>query len=70
MAERYSERYQIVWIHEEQTYGLLTQEGAFVSMIRYTKDGLEYNTYFENDEFTVLDEIGFLHIEEDDLGQD
>ncbi len=61
----YEDKYIIVWIHEEQIYGTLVSEGAFVSKIKYSKDGIEYNVLLENDEFTIIEEIGFMHIEED-----
>ena len=38
--------------------------GAFASLVKYNKDGLEYEELFENEEFTVLNEIVFKHIEE------
>lgn len=62
----YEDRYRIVWIHEEQVYGTILSEGAFVSLIRYSKDGMEYEVYLENEEFTLMEEIGFKHIEEGD----
>jgi len=30
----------------------------------YTKEGIEYNELMENEEFTIVDEIVFKHIEE------
>jgi len=62
----YDDRYRIVWIHEEQVYGVLVSEGAFASLVKYSKDGIEYKVYLENEEFTLMQEIGFKHIEEDD----
>jgi len=62
----YQDRYRIVWIHEEQVYGTILSEGAHVSLVRYSKDAIDYSVYLENDEFTLMDEIGFMHIEEDD----
>jgi hypothetical protein len=70
MVNESNERYQIVWLHEEQCHGVIVQFGAYGSLIKYNKDGMEYQTYFDSDDFTILDEIGFLHIEEDTDGQD
>lgn len=68
--EKWSEdRYTIIWIHEEQVYGVIVTVGTYASLVKYNKDGIEYKTYLENDEFTILDEIGFGHIEEYD-GED
>ena len=54
-------------IIEEGTYSHGRKTGVW---IKYNKDGIEYQTYFDSDDFTILDEIGFLHIEEDLDGQD
>jgi hypothetical protein len=62
----YQDRYRIIWIYEEQVYGTILSEGAHASLVRYSKDGIDYKVYLENDEFSVMDEIGFMHIEEDD----
>lgn len=69
MAKESSEKYQIVWLHEEQVYGVIIQELVYFALIKYSKDGIEYQSYFEDGDYTVLDEIGFMHIEEED-GQD
>jgi hypothetical protein len=55
----------IVFLHEEGVYGTVEQMGAFLSMVKYTKDEIEYNEFIENDEFAIVDEIVFHHIEED-----
>lgn len=67
MAEKhYSDKVQIVFIFDEQVYGMILKEGAYASLIKYQKNGIEHQVYYENDEFVVMDEIGFEHIEEDD----
>jgi hypothetical protein len=67
MAEKhYNERIQIVWIYEESVYGNIISEGVYASLIRYQKDGIDHQVYLENDEFIVMDEIGFEHVEEED----
>jgi hypothetical protein len=33
-------------------------------MVKYNKDGIEHNELLENEEFTIMDEIVFTHIEE------
>lgn len=71
MAEqRYNDRIQIVWLHEEQCHGSIVKEGAYVSKVRYQKDGIDYEVYVDNEEFSIIDEIGFEHIEEYDDGSD
>lgn len=69
MVKEGSEKYQIVWLHEEQAYGVILQEHAYFALIKYSKEGIEYQSYFEDGDYTVLDEIGFMYIEEED-GQD
>lgn len=64
MKESY-EVINIVFLHEEGVYGTVEQMGAFLSMVKYTKDEIEYNEFIENDEFAIVDEIVFHHIEED-----
>jgi hypothetical protein len=55
----------VVFIQEEQIYGTVDKLGAFVSNVKYQKDGIDYEVVLENEEFTILDEIVFEHIEED-----
>lgn len=64
MKESY-EVINIVFLHIEGVYGTVERMGAFLSMVKYTKDGIEYNELIENDEFAIVDEIVFHHIEED-----
>lgn len=39
--------------------------GLYASKIKYQKDGVEYEEVFDNEDFTVMDEIIFEHIEEE-----
>ena len=64
MKESY-EVINIVFLHEEGVYGTVEQMGAFLSMVKYNKNGIEYNELIENDEFAIVDEIVFHHIEEE-----
>lgn len=67
MVDRhYQDRVQIIWIISESVYGNIVQEGLYASLVRYQKDGIDYKVYLENDDFIVMDELGFDHIEEDD----
>lgn len=54
----------IVYYHEEKVYGTVEQIGAYASVIKYNKDGIEYEELIENDEFVVIENIVFSHIEE------
>ena len=64
-VNEYYDRMIIVYIHDEQVYGTAEKLGAFASQIKYNKNGIDYDVYVENDEFAILEEIVFHHIEED-----
>lgn len=55
----------IVFIHDEGVYGTVEKLGAWASLVKYTKEGIEYNELLENSDFAIVDEIVFHHIEED-----
>lgn len=61
----YYERINIVYLHNENIYGSVEKLGAFASIVKYEKDGIEYNELFENDDFSVVDEIVLVHYEEE-----
>lgn len=46
-------------------YGTVEALGAFASKVKYEKDGVEYEEFLENDEFSIIHEIVFTHIEEE-----
>jgi hypothetical protein len=59
------EVYSLIYIIEEQVYGVLLNEGAFASKVRYTAGGIEYDGVFiGNDEFLVKHET-VMEYEED-----
>lgn len=43
-----------VWIIDLKTYGYMISLGAYVSLIRYEEDGVEYELYVENDGWRYL----------------
>lgn len=63
--KKYYEVVNVVFIHEERSYGTVEALGTYASKVKYEKDGKEIEEIMENDEFTVMDEIVFEHIEED-----
>jgi len=63
-VEEYYELINIVYIYPEKVYGTVEQLGAFASMVKYQKDGTDYEVLLENDEFAIVDEIVFHHVEE------
>lgn len=46
-------------------YGSVEKLGAFASNVRYTKDGADYEELLGNEEFIIMDEIVFTHVEEE-----
>jgi len=64
-VKEYYEVVNIVFIHPEGCFGSVEKLGAFASVVTYTKEGIEYQELLENDEFSVVDEIVFKHIEEE-----
>ncbi len=64
VIEYYDTTY-IVFIHSEQCYGAVEKLGAYASTVKYKKeDGTECSELMENEDFTIVDEIVFKHIEE------
>lgn len=61
----YYEVINIVFLHGIGLYGTVEKMGAYASVVKYQKDGFEIEELFENDEFAIVDEIVFTHIEEE-----
>jgi len=64
-VKEYYDVVHIVYIHTEQCYGTVESLGAYASIVKYQKDGYEFEELFENEDFTVVDEIVHQHVEED-----
>jgi hypothetical protein len=45
-----------VYIHTEEVYGTIETMGAFVSLVKYKKNGILYEELLENDDFTLIGE--------------
>lgn len=54
----------IVYIYAEKCHGSVENLGAYASMVKYNKDGIEYEELMSNEDFTIVDEIVFHHIED------
>lgn len=63
--KEYYDIINIVFIHSEQCFGMVENLGAFASVVKYKKDGYEYEELMENEDFTIMDEIVHKHVEED-----
>lgn len=58
------EHHPIVYIHDEEVYGEIIHQGAFASIVRFSKDGIEYEIFMENEDFDVVEDIT-IDIEEE-----
>ena len=63
--KEYYDRVLIVFIHGMGIYGSTEKLGAFASIIKYTINGVEHEELIDNDEFAIMDELVFTHVEED-----
>jgi hypothetical protein len=63
-VKEYYDVVHIVYIHSEKCYGSVEKLGAYASMVRYKKDDEEVEELMENEDFTIMEEIIFKHIEE------
>lgn len=41
---------EVVWLTEDRTYAILIRELAYVSLVRYTRGGIDYEVWIENNE--------------------
>ena len=64
-VKEYYDRIVIVFIHELSTFGSVDSLGAFASVVKYQKDGVEIEEMMDNEDFSIMDEIVFEHVEED-----
>ena len=62
--QKYHETISIVLIHELECTGIVESLGAYASKIKYTIDGVEHEDVFDNEDFSILEEITFTHIED------
>jgi hypothetical protein len=63
-VKEYYDTTHIVFIHSEQCHGTVEKLGAWASVVKYNKNEMDYSELMENEEFTIIDEIVFKHIEE------
>jgi hypothetical protein len=55
----------IVFIHELGIFGTIDKLGAFASLVKYTEDEIDHEEVMDNEDFSIMDEIVFEHIEEE-----
>jgi hypothetical protein len=64
-VKEYYDRVAIVFIHEEGVYGTLEKLGVYGSVVKYIKDNVEVEETLPNEDFVIVDEIVFEHVEEE-----
>lgn len=61
----YYDRVVVVFIHDLGIFGSVEKLGAFASIVKYEKNGEEVEEMMDNEDFSIMDEIVFEHIEEE-----
>ena len=61
----YYDRIAIVYIHDLNIYGTVEKLGAFGSVVKYRLEDKEIEEILDNEDFVIIDEIVFEHVEED-----
>jgi hypothetical protein len=51
--DEYEKPFPIVYLQDEETFGIILSQGAYFSRVRYWKDGISYEVLVENDD--ILD---------------
>jgi hypothetical protein len=65
-VKEYYEVINIVYVSDESVFGTVENLGAFASIVKYNKDGIDYEVLLENEEFAIIDEIVFERVEMDE----
>lgn len=63
--KEYYDRVAVVYMAEEACYGTVEKMGAYASYVKYMKNDEEIIELMDNEEFVIVDEIVFEHVEED-----
>ena len=51
------EHHLIVYIPDENCYGVLKHQGAHISMVKYNKFGIDYEVAMLNEDFIIVHDI-------------
>ena len=65
LVREYFEVINIVYIYSEEVHGTVENLGAYASIVKYKKDGFEYEELLDNEDFVIMDEIVLQHFEEE-----
>lgn len=64
--KEYYDRVAVAYIFDEHTYGTVEKLGVYASVVKYTKDNIDVEETLNNEDFVIVDEIVFEHVEETD----
>jgi len=64
-VKEYYDRIAIAYIFDESIYGTVEKLGVYASVVKYTKDNVEVEETLNNEDFVIVDEIVFEHVEEE-----
>jgi nucleoside-triphosphatase THEP1 len=53
-----------VYLPDDGIYGVISQHGAYASLVEYHEDGIKYITEVNNEDFIIIDEIGVGYLDE------
>lgn len=62
--KEYYDRVAIAFITSLQQYGTVEKLGAYASMVKYRQGKEEIQELMDNEDFIIVDEIVFEHVEE------
>lgn len=63
--KEYYDRIAVAYIFHEKLFGTVEKLGIYASMVKYTKDDVEIEELLDNEDFVIVDEIVFEHVEEE-----
>lgn len=63
--KEYYDRVAIAFIPTLQQYGTVEKLGAYASMVKYIQGEEEIEELMDNEDFVIVDEIVFDHVEEE-----
>ena len=61
----YYDRISIVYIQDLNIYGTIEKLGVYASVVKYRLEDKDIEETMNNEDFIIVDEIVFEHVEED-----
>ena len=61
----YYDRIAIAYIHDLNKYGTVEKLGVYASVVKYRLEEEDIEETMNNEDFIIVDEIVFEHVEED-----